>query len=55
MDWLVSKMLENPFALIPRYTPSTVDGTSLQKGVGNKTGAKASRAVKISPILEAKP
>ena len=55
MDWLVSKMLENPFALIPRYIPSTVDRTSLQKGVGNKTGAKASRAVKISPILEGKP
>ena len=55
MDWLVSEMLENPLALIPRYIPSTGEEMSLRKSVGNKTGAKASRAAKISLVLEGRP
>jgi hypothetical protein len=31
MDWLVSKMLENPSALIPRYIPSTGDRRRCKK------------------------
>lgn len=31
MDWLVSEMLENPSALIPRYIPSTGDRRRCKK------------------------
>lgn len=52
MDWLVSKMLGDPFALVPRYIPSTGDRRRCKKRGEQDRCQGIPRVVEISLVLE---